>query len=316
MWSEFESLEIETHSLNLSRFSSFFYGKKSILKFIQKTSPDLVHTQGLRADGFLASLALDTPWVMTSRNFPQDDYPTKFGKVRGALMVRQHLSAMRRCSNLVACSKTIQSKLAHIGISSIAIQNGVKMLKGDSSLVPLYTNIPRPIYISVGSLIPRKNMKLLIEAFGQMPDNHRGSLVILGDGPLRVDLEQNSFQDVHIVGNVSNVPDYLAGADYFVSSSLSEGLPNTVLEALMLGLPVILSDIESHREIAEESSSACKVFALGGGVKGLSTMLSDASQLFDKDSAENARRLAQHKLSAERMSNNYQRLYKSILERK
>src|SRR5690606_8396576 len=108
--------------------------------------------------------------------------------------------------------------------------------------VSLLSEIPRPIFISVGSLIPRKNMKVLVEAFNVFSKASSGSLVILGGGPEMEKLRSVSCRSIFLQGNVDNVRDYLAGCDYFVSTSLAEGLPNTVLEALAMGLPAILSD--------------------------------------------------------------------------
>lgn len=313
-WVDFEQLDVPLISLNLSRIAGIFSAKKNLKKVIRKIQPDLIHTQGIRADGLLASMKLDIPWVMTSRNFPTDDYPTKFGAIKGALMVRQHLSAMKQCSHLVTCSKTIQTKLKQVGVEGTAIQNGVRQLRGDASAVDLYADLPRPIYISVGSLIPRKNMALLIDAFEKLPSNSKGSLVILGDGPLLDGLRKVASKNVHLVGNVANVPDYLAGADYFVSSSLSEGLPNTVLEALAMGLPCILSDIESHQEIVDECPNACSTFSLDGGVPALTEALGGAPSDFDDKSREEAVRVAQDVFSAEGMSQRYQQFYLNILE--
>ncbi|MFA0071942.1 glycosyltransferase, partial [Vibrio breoganii] len=73
----------------------------------------------------LSKLKLQTPWVMTSRNYPFDDYPMKFGALKGNLMAYSHIAAMRRCHNVVACSKTIASVLTKHKIVATPIQNGV-----------------------------------------------------------------------------------------------------------------------------------------------------------------------------------------------
>ncbi|EKE85196.1 glycosyltransferase [Idiomarina xiamenensis] len=312
-WKAFAALEVELLSLNLSRIQGIWKAKHGLRKVIDVLAPDIIHTQGIRADGLMSRSKSGIPWVMTARNFPPADYPTKFGKVKGGMMVKQHFSIMKRCKHLVTCSETIQKQFADVGISGQAIQNGVNLSAttgADGSVLKEYA---KPIYVSVGSLIPRKNMSFIIKAFSSLPEKQRGSLVILGDGPQKEQLESLRVKGVILPGNVSNVADYLAGADYFVSASLSEGLPNTVLEALASGLPAILSNIQSHQEIADVASRACKLFSLSEGTTALQRAMLEAPRDFDDESREDAKNSAYDNFSAQKMSMHYQDLYNSIV---
>ena len=109
--------------------------------------------------------------------------------------------------------------------------------------------LPRPISLHVGSLIPRKNCQFLIDSFA----NYRfpGTLIILGNGSQLQDLIKKNIPNILFLGNVCNVQDYLHLSDIFVSTSRSEGLPNSVLEAGVSGLPMVLSNISPHAEISE-----------------------------------------------------------------
>jgi len=311
-WPDFESLDIEIQSLNLSRLAGLFLSKIKLKSLLKTIKPDLIHTQGIRADSLLASMTPLVPWMMTSRNFPSEDYPSKFGKLKGGLMEKQHFLAMRKCSNVVSCSESIRKQLASVGIQSLAIQNGVKNIKGDKSLVPFLDKLQKPVFVTVGSLIPRKNVRYLLGAFEQAMNEKQGSLLVIGDGPQRKELESYSVDNVHYVGSVNNVQDYLAASDYFVSSSLSEGLPNTVLEALVAGLPVILSDIPSHAEIEKESEGSCILFSLDNKNK-LIEILTDPESYFSDGANEDALRLGEDVFSAKSMSLKYQDLYQELV---
>ena len=81
------------------------------------------------------------------------------------------------------------------------------------------------------------------------------SLTILGDGPMIETLKIKASSKVIFAGNVKNVQEYLLDSDICLSSSVSEGLPNTILEAISAGLPLVLSDIPPHKEIAEKLPS-------------------------------------------------------------
>lgn len=314
-WRDYEGLGVKLHGLNLSRFQGMFFAKSKLKKIFDQLLPELIHTQGIRADTLVASLLLSSPHVATIHNFAPEDYLSKFGKVKGKLMVYKHFKMMRQTKHLIACSKTISHKLRDMGIDSFPIQNGVEIELGNSERVGVVKKLPKPIFISVGSLIPRKNMGFLIETFNKLEKSNKGSLVILGDGVLMDELKINAGRGVHLVGNVSNVTDYLVNADYFVSTSLSEGLPNTVLEALAAGVPAILSNIESHVEIFKESEKASCLVKLNDNGDSLLKVLSEPETYFDDVAISEAKRIANDAFSAKNMSEKYQSYYLEVINR-
>ncbi|MFP4379996.1 MAG: glycosyltransferase [Candidatus Sumerlaeia bacterium] len=113
-----------------------------------------------------------------------------------------------------------------------------------------------PMLLAVGNLKPIKGHQYLIKATKElilhMP---RVQVAILGDGESREELEQaiksNGLEsNVHLPGAVDDVRPWLRAADLFVAPSLSEGLPNAMLEAMAMGLPLVLSRIPGHEEVA------------------------------------------------------------------
>src|SRR5690606_8823776 len=76
-------------------------------------------------------------------------------------------------------------------------------------------------------------------------------LIILGTGPLFSEIKKEESNSIIIPGFKSNIYDYLYISDYYISSSITEGLPMSVLEALSMHKPVLLSNIDSHYEILE-----------------------------------------------------------------
>lgn len=315
-WDEFVDLGLAVSSLGLSRLKGMVVGRSKFKRFVANLKPDLIHSQGIRADSLVAGSGLRYPWVSTAHNFAPEDYPTKFGIVKGGFMARKHLSIHKRCPHLVACSHAIGEQLRTRGIMSLTVQNGVGFPHTEFAIPAEMKELPRPIYVSVGSLIPRKNMQLLVSAFSSLTPKGRGSLVILGDGPEKQTLSDGESSDILIMGNVDNVLNYLAHADVFVSSSLSEGLPNTVLEALSVGLPVVLSDIESHKEIEREVTSATALFSLNGGVVALAERMQFVSGCLGNYSGKDIKNKAAVSFSAERMSAQYHNFYMNILEAK
>jgi CDP-glycerol glycerophosphotransferase len=106
-------------------------------------------------------------------------------------------------------------------------------------------------FITAGRLSPEKNFPRLIRAFDVVHKKHPDTrLVILGDGPLREQLEQlvSSLGLAGVVvlpGHLSNPYSVMARSDCFVMSSDYEGQPMVLLEALILGVPVVTTRFAS-----------------------------------------------------------------------
>lgn len=102
--------------------------------------------------------------------------------------------------------------------------------------------------VAVGRLTQQKNHMLLIDAFAQVADKHSEyKLIIYGEGPLRFELKNRikelKMEDkIQLPGNVNNIKDHIIDATLFVLSSNYEGMPNALMEAMALGIPVISTD--------------------------------------------------------------------------
>jgi glycosyltransferase involved in cell wall biosynthesis len=96
----------------------------------------------------------------------------------------------------------------------------------------------------VGRLHVEKGVDTLLDAWPrvlcQVPD---GTLVLVGDGPLREDLQARGIPRVLFVGNVQDPLPYLQAAEVFVLPSRSEGLSGALLEAMATGLPCVATAI-------------------------------------------------------------------------
>lgn len=114
-----------------------------------------------------------------------------------------------------------------------------------------------PVVLSIGRLSPQKDFVTLLSAFAKVLIQRDSRLVILGEGEDRGKLESMidrlGLKDrVDLRGFVDNPFAYLGRSALFVLSSPSEGLPNTLLEAMAVGVPVIATDCPSGpKEILE-----------------------------------------------------------------
>lgn len=218
-----------------------------ILAFIGRI--DIFHSYGFIPDLLCAVLVPRKKWVCVARNYPLEDYPAKFGTVKGKILARVHLSVHHQCSNLVTCSVALGKAYARVGIASKPIRNAVQFQELSSEIIKS-THPQR--YVFLGNLIPRKRVDLTCRFFEILSDFDM-ELDIVGGGEELKDLQvkYNDNPKIHFHGPQTNVWPFIEKAHVLINLSSSEGLPNAVLEGLSAGCICILSDIEPHKEIHE-----------------------------------------------------------------
>lgn len=105
------------------------------------------------------------------------------------------------------------------------------------------------VVCTVGRLVPVKGYDLLVGAVARLrEEGTRVHLILAGDGPLEQSLRDQALQSgigdlVHLVGRTTRVGDWLATADLFVNSSLSEGMSQAIVEAMAFGLPLVVTNV-------------------------------------------------------------------------
>ena len=109
---------------------------------------------------------------------------------------------------------------------------------------------------SVGRLVAVKNYALLLQAFAALR-REDAVLLLAGDGPERAALEQLAqglgvASRVRLLGHRDDVPAVLAALDVFALSSRSEGMSNTLLEAMAAGLPIVATRVGGNAEIVRD----------------------------------------------------------------
>lgn len=323
MINAFLSLGVEIVAAELSKAAMHFSGKSFLQATARGFCPNIIHTSGIRPDYYAEKWLGDYLHCATIREYAYDDYPIEYGKLKGTIMAAAHLRVLSNIKYPVCCSFAIVQRLnASHGLRCSVIQNGVDDERYYSNLNPkekielrkkLDLPIDKKIYIFSGLLIERKDPITLIKAFNGANISAAACLVILGDGPMYEMCERVKNDSVFLRGHVNNVLDYLHASDIFVSASNSEGLPNSVLEAMSASLPVLLSDIEPHKEILKNDYEAGETFTTGDTAsltdkfrKSLSWALSDRGKA--------ACNIIKNHFSARIMSKCYQQMYLRMLQ--
>ena len=113
-------------------------------------------------------------------------------------------------------------------------------------------------YTFIGKLIGRKGIFNLIKSFKELLNYQEAELHIIGDGPLRgriknVIKKSGICDKVIMHGFIKSPYSLLKDSDVFVLPSYSEGTSRASLEALFLGIPVVLRDVDGNRELVHNN---------------------------------------------------------------
>lgn len=225
-----------------------------LTKFLSDSSTDLLHSHEITFAlyGRAATARLGIPHVATAhgRSFSKGWKRKGLGIV--ALRTRNRF-------RLVAVSDSLADALSRellVDRSEVeVIPNGIEM---PSLAAPRERRDGEPLRaVAVGNLYGVKNHALLIRAVAQVIRSGLPmELDILGRGTEEESLERliddlGVGDHVRLAGFRSDVPDFLARAHVFASSSLSEAMPLSFLEAMARGLPVVASRVGGVPEIVE-----------------------------------------------------------------
>lgn len=127
---------------------------------------------------------------------------------------------------------------------------------------PWFEDKKTPVVVGMGRLTTQKDFPTLIRAFEKVRQTRPCRLVVLGEGSHRRRLEEltrmlHLADDVFLAGFLPNPYPYLKNAAVFVLSSIWEGSPNALTEAMALGTPVVATDCPSGpREILQDGAVA------------------------------------------------------------
>ena len=136
-----------------------------------------------------------------------------------------------------------------MGRKAVIINNGIKNRSLKSENISnekkvINKCIDKTKIISVCRFVDQKNIKEIIQ-IAQVLDQFQ--FKILGDGPLYSEINNliktKCLKNVQLLGNCNDVYKHLFNSDIFLSSSLYEGLPLSILEAMSIGLPIVASNV-------------------------------------------------------------------------
>jgi glycosyltransferase involved in cell wall biosynthesis len=229
----------------------------SVYREFKRTQPDVVHCHNATA-----AIIGAIPARLTGA---KSIVATRHGLVPPPYSLRRELKfavASRWCDSIVAVCEQARRNLIAAPFAArgkiVRIYNAAPALHCNGTPPPVKSGFT---LLHVARLSPAKDQVTLVRAFAlakaRVPDLR---LWIVGGGPLRMELERMA-QAIGLTGSVTffgeqaDVAPFYAAADLFVLSSVTEGVPVSLLEAMSAGLPAIVTDVGGMGEVARLSGA-------------------------------------------------------------
>lgn len=230
-----KDIKVTALGCNGSSYIDVIKRLRRIHLFMKREEPDVIISLGY-AFKYIDILRLDKRCnlVLSERNYPLVTYSDKAMKRRN-LLFKKADKIVFQTNDAASCY-------------GISVQQKAAIIPNPILRIDAKRLFPSKRIVTASRLVPQKNLNLLLEAFARFFETHPSyTLNIYGDGPLRSSLMSKAeslaiSQVVHFRPFNNSLHNEIADAAMFVSSSDFEGLQNTLMEAMSMGIPAIATD--------------------------------------------------------------------------
>ncbi|MFA5161357.1 MAG: glycosyltransferase [Elusimicrobiales bacterium] len=281
-------------------------------RIIARHKPDVIHALLYRAIQFCRLARRGGAALLTS---PRVNYRTR------ALPLLWLDALTRTKDEFTVCESSasrdfLVGSLGYDPARAAVIRNGVDTVKWrfhkalrDAKRAELGLGPQDVLVVAAGRLDEQKGHRYLIDAAAIL----KLRLVILGEGPLRAQLEARArargLRGDVLPGEQEDLRPWLCAADIFALPSLWEGTPNALMEAMSMGLPSVASAVDGVREIAADGETAKLVPPADTGALADALAQLAAGAEFRQAMGAAARRRAENDFSLARMMAQYEAAY-------
>ena len=253
---DFKKFPLEIYQLTKEKHLSPFKLFTSLKNKVNEIKPDILHAHCPRSLYLMGFLPPKYKRIYTIHNYPGYLQYILYGKLKGQIIIELNHYFTKKCHLPIACSESISIEYQQKKKWDIkAIPNGASLPiwtgnNEEKKRLKKELNLKEDVkyFIFIGRFSKEKNVDVIVEAFNLLKRKDI-ELIMLGNGPMWEELNLKKGNNITLPGFTTQVYEYLKATDYYISASEVEGMPNTILENMSVGNPMLLSDIPSHQEI-------------------------------------------------------------------
>jgi glycosyltransferase involved in cell wall biosynthesis len=288
--------------------------RRQLWEIVDQYNPDLIHSHTFKAGLLVRSKRTSIPIIHTFHGHHL--YDPDYGKFARVVINTIERILAKRSKKILTIGSRVGKELLDVGIGkrsqyqSIAPGVRVPKLSDRSKVVEKFSLNPDSLnVIWMGRLTRVKRPDRVIELAKHFPGVN---FIIAGDGELRAELEAMAPRNVYFLG-VQSSDEIFSLADVVLLTSDSEGMPLTLIEGQMAGVPAIATDVGSVSEIVEnEVTGLLTSTQIEQIISSLGRLLSDS--MLRSIMAKNAKERALDRFSIEKMVESHIQVYKQALK--
>lgn len=320
---EFAKFPIHIYQLSPSRMIGMrtIYGL--LKKKLSEIDPDELHAHCPRSLYLMPFLPKKYKKIYTIHIYPGEQQIQLYGKWKGKIVILLNHLFTKKCDLPIGCAESVGEQYKqNKGWDIMCIPNGaslpvwnLSLQERDSLRAEFGLKNGMKYFIFIGRFSKEKKTDVIFETFRAIKRDDIG-LIMLGVGNMWKEMKDKCPDNIIMPGFTNRVYDYIKASDYYISASDVEGLANTILETMSVGLPMLLSDIPSHREILQNVQNENVGYIIDN--KNPNDIRDKVNQILFLDKQRISgilQNLYKNKYTAEVMSKKYQETYIELMKK-
>lgn len=321
---EIEKFGIDVIELEKKRGIDY-YATIKLARILREKRIQIIHSHNINAHihSFLAAKIANTPIIITTKHGAGLPFKNSLSKMLWTksinLFTDRIVTVSEDIKNILLNDGNINPNKITTIINGINIENYSREIDTRKKKREIGISDEDLIIGNVARLSREKGHNILLEAFSiVLKEVSNARLVLVGDGPLRKNLEDKAkelgiINKINFLGFRHDINELLKIFDVFVLPSITEGISLALLEAMSAGLPIVATNVGGNPEIVIDGQTGLLVppndpYSMS---KAILKVMDDKN--FAKQMGLAGKALAQKQFSIEAMVSQYEQLYQNIL---